>query len=357
MSSIFVGISGWNFEDWRGGTFYPEGLKHDQELAYASRKLRSIEINGTFYSLFRPTSYLSWYDQSPADFCFAIKGPKYITHERRLKDFETPLANLMASGILALREKLGPILWQFPPNMKFDAERFEPFMQALPHDMKTALRVASGHSDWMKERLYLEVDKNHRMRHAIEARNESFRCPAFVNLCRRYGVAIVVADTEGRWPLMEDVTTDFLYLRLHADESKYPEGYDQSALERWAERIELWTKGGQPADARVVIPGAIEPRERTIFNYFDNDNKETAPLNALSMISLLVQKKLLKVREFADLPVATAKKSAKSKAVTGSQTKSVAKAAKKITTKKKEMKKVGTTKKKVTKKVSTKKAG
>ncbi|HYX38997.1 MAG TPA: DUF72 domain-containing protein [Oligoflexus sp.] len=288
MGAIFIGMAGWAYDGWRG-SFYPEGLKQKDELAHASRRVHSIEINGTFYSLFRPNSYLSWYEQTPPDFNFSIKGPKYITHERRLKDFQTPLSNFLASGILALREKLGCILWQFPPNMPFTVERFEPFLAALPHDMQTAANLGTGHSPWMEGRTYLEVQGNHRIRHAVEGRHPSFRDPAFVELARKYGVAIVVGDTAGRWPLIEDVTTDFLYLRLHADEVKYPDGYTKESLESWGHRIQTWSQGMQPEDAAVVVPGVPPVMPRSIFAYFDNAVKETAPLNALSMITWLTQ--------------------------------------------------------------------
>lgn len=305
MASIFVGISGWNFDGWRE-TFYPAGLKQKDELAYASRRVHSIEVNGTFYSLFRPSAYQSWYEQSPADFCFSIKAPKYITHERRLDRFETPLANFLASGILALGEKLGPILWQFPPTMKFDAPLFEAFMAALPHDMATAAKIGQGHSDWMAGRTYLEPKGNHRIRHAIEGRHESFKSPEFIALARRYGIAIVIGDTAGRWPYIEDISTDFIYLRLHADETKYPNGYEKASLEHWSKRFQIWSSGSQPDDAVLVVPGSPEKRPRQVFAYFDNDVKETAPLNALSVISHLLQNGAIAERIFADLPQVSA---------------------------------------------------
>jgi uncharacterized protein YecE (DUF72 family) len=288
MGTIFVGMAGWSFDGWRG-SFYPEGLKQKDELAHASRRIHTIEVNGTFYSLFRPTSYLGWYAETPEDFNFSLKGPKYITHERRLKDFQTPLNNFLASGILALREKLGCILWQFPPNMPFTRERFEPFFAALPHDMKAAAAMGQGHSPWLEGRTFLDVQENHRLRHAVEGRHPSFRDPVFVELAKQYGIAIVVGDTAGRWPLIEDVTTDFMYLRLHADELKYPNGYTKKSLEYWGQRIKTWSLGSQPEDAALVVPGQPIPTARTIFAYFDNDVKETAPLNALSMITHLKQ--------------------------------------------------------------------
>ncbi len=316
MGKIFVGMAGWSYEGWRG-SFYPDDLKQKDELAHASRRIHTIEVNGTFYSLFRPNSYLSWYAETPADFNFSLKGPKYITHERRLKDFQTPLSNFLASGILALRDKLGCILWQFPPNMPFTRERFEPFLAALPHDMKAAAVMGQGHSTWLEGRTFLDVQENHRLRHAFEGRHPSFRDPVFVELAKHYGVAIVVGDTAGRWPLIEDVTSDFMYLRLHADETKYPDGYTKDSLEYWGKRITCWSKGTQPDDAALVVRAqpALEPR--TVFAYFDNDVKETAPLNALSMITHLQQDGLLPERKPDDWkPSARIKKVAKVKKAT-----------------------------------------
>jgi uncharacterized protein YecE (DUF72 family) len=344
MGTIFVGMAGWNFDAWRG-TFYPEGLKQKDELAYASRRLHTIEINGTFYSLFRPDSYMSWYAQTPADFNFSIKGPKYITHERRLKDFETPLSNFLASGILALREKLGCILWQFPPTLPFLPERFEPFFAALPHDMETAARLGTGHSTWLEGRTFLDVPVNHRIRHAVEGRHPSFRDPAFVELAKKYGIAIVVGDTAGRWPLIEDVTTDFLYLRLHGDETKYPQGYTKEALEYWGQRVQTWSTGGQPEDAALVVPGPPQSASPSIYMYFDNDDKDTAPLNALSMITLLTQQGILPERMAHELPAVSlarkvkVEKTAKAKASKVARTPKEAKAVKKTKAVKKVKKK------------------
>ncbi len=299
MGAIFIGMSGWTFEGWRG-SFYPEGLKQKDELAYASRQVRSIEVNGTFYSLMKPASYQSWYEQTSEDFVFSIKGPKYITHERRLKDFEKPLSNFLASGLLALREKLGPILWQFPPNMPFDPARFEPFFAALPRDTFAAAALAKGHSDWLAGRTVLDVSENLPLRHAVEGRHPSFRSVAFVELARKYGIAIVVGDTDGRWPYIEDVCSDFIYLRLHADESKHPRGYSKTALERWAKRFEAWSLGSQPVDAELLIPGEPSKIPRLVFAYFDNEVKETAALNAVSISAYLTQLQIIPPRKFTE---------------------------------------------------------
>lgn len=315
MSAIRIGISGWTFEGWRG-PFYPADLKRADELAFASRKVSSIEINGTFHALFRPANYQSWYEQTPADFVFAIKGPKYITHERRLKDFETPLSNFLASGILALGEKLGPILWQFPPTLPFTVERFEPFMKALPHNAHDAARLGTGYSTWLEGRTFLEPANNYPLRHAIEGRHESFKSAAFIELARKYGIAVVVGDTAGRWPYIEDVTADFVYIRLHGDEEKYPDGYTKGALEQWAQRLARWAEGSQSSDAVLVVPGDPPAQVRPVYAYFDNDVKELAALNAVSMIAHLTQSGLLMPRHVDDgmptlKPARAAKKLAK----------------------------------------------
>jgi uncharacterized protein YecE (DUF72 family) len=301
MSRILIGVSGWTYEPWRG-SFYPEGMKQKDELAYASRRLHSVEINGTFYSLLRPANYRLWYEQTPAGFRFSLKGPKYLTHVRRLKDFETPLANFLASGILALRDKLGPILWQLPPSLAFDAERVEAFLAALPHDTQRAVEIGRGHSDWLAGRELLETDAKRPLRHAVEARHASFKTPAFVEMARRHKVAVVVGDTAGRWPLIEDVTTDFVYVRLHGDETIYQNGYTKPALERWAQRFADWSRGLQPDDAALVVDDVPARREREVYAYFDNDTKETAPFDAIAMLTRLSQMGLVELPSEVEMP-------------------------------------------------------
>lgn len=283
-----VGISGWTFPEWRG-IFYPKNVKQKDELFYTSRALNSIEINGTFYSMQKPHTFVKWYDETPGDFVFAIKAPKYITHERRLKEFETPLANFLASGLLCLKEKLGVILWQFPPTLPFIPDRFEAFMAALPHSMEEAATLSKGHSDWMSERCVTTSEYQGRLRHAIETRHESFKCKEFIEMLRKYRISVVVGDTEGRWPYMEDVTSDFLYVRLHGDETKYPDGYTRQALDHWETRLSAWASGGEPKDAQTVVKREISKNEgeRIVFAFFDNDNKKTAPANAIDMTGRL----------------------------------------------------------------------
>ena len=283
-----IGISGWRYAPWRGA-FYPPGLAQRRELEYASGQLSSIEINGSFYALQRPESYAAWYEATPPGFVFAVKGNRFITHMLRLRDVEKPLANVLASGVLALREKLGPMLWQFPPNFSFDPERFETFLSLLPHDTYAAAEQAKGHEQRMKGRVTLDPGTKKRpLRHAVEIRHESFIDPAFIALLRKYKVALVVADTAGKWPQIEDVTADFMYLRLHGDKELYASGYDDEAIENWARKIRAWRDGGQPEDACLVASKAPRRRaRRDVYCYFDNDVKVHAPFDAQRLIAAL----------------------------------------------------------------------
>ena len=284
---ILIGISGWRYEPWRG-VFYPEKLPQHSELKYASRMLPTIEINGSFYSLQSPASYAQWHDDTPDDFVFAVKAPKYITHMRRLKDIETPLANFFANGLFELKRKLGPILWQFPPMLPFKPERFEAFFAQLPRDTEAAAKIAERHDHRVDGRASLVPDAKRPLRHAVEIRHPSFADPAFIALLRRYRVALVVADTAGKWPLLEDMTSDFVYLRLHGDKELYASGYSDAALERWAQRIRAWSEGRQVDDARLASPRAGPRRsKRDIYCYFDNDVKVHAPYDAATLLRKL----------------------------------------------------------------------
>lgn len=288
MAKIHIGISGWRYAGWRG-VFYPPGLAQARELAFASRALPTIELNGSFYSLQRPSSYAAWYDATPPRFVFSHKGNRYLTHILRLGDgIDRALANVMASGVFALREKLGPFLWQLPPNFRFDAERLEHFFSLLPRDLEQARRLARGHEARMDGKAMLDIDANHKLRHALEIRHDSFADPAFVALLRRYKVALVVADTAGHFPYYEDVTSDFMYLRLHGAEELYAGGYDDAALERWAARIRAWSTGGQPPEARLISDKQPPKRAaRDVYCYFDNDIKVRAPFDARRLIDKL----------------------------------------------------------------------
>ncbi|MCC2959776.1 DUF72 domain-containing protein [Massilia sp. IC2-278] len=285
--AIFIGISGWRYVPWRG-VFYPKGLAQARELDYASRQLPTIEINGSFYSLQRPESYAAWYAATPPGFLFAVKGNRFITHMLKLKEIEGPLANVLASGIFELREKLGPFLWQFPEMVKFDHERFEHFLSLLPQDTEAALARALEYQPRMEGKVSLAMDAKRPMRHAVEVRHESFRDERFIALLRKYNVALVVADTAGKWPYMEDVTADFMYLRLHGDEELYASGYGDAAIERWAGKIRAWSMGGQPEDGVRVSPKAPARRKsRDVYVYFDNDIKVHAPYDAKRLIEAL----------------------------------------------------------------------
>jgi uncharacterized protein YecE (DUF72 family) len=290
MGKIYIGISGWRYEPWRG-VFYPDDLKQDDELAYASRALSSIELNGSFYALQKPDSYAAWYAATPKGFVFSVKGNRFITHTKRLNDIDKPVANVLASGVFNLREKLGPFLWQFPPNFKFDRERMEHFLSILPHDTDEGLARARQYESRMEGKVALEVDKKRKLRHAVEIRHDSFIDEAFIALLRKYKVALVMADTAREWPSYEDVCADFMYLRLHGDKELYASGYTEEALDRLAARIRAWSGGGQPDDARL-ISGKAGPKRasRDVFCYFDNDIKVRAPFDAQRLMAKLALK-------------------------------------------------------------------
>jgi uncharacterized protein YecE (DUF72 family) len=286
--NIRIGVSGWRYAPWRG-TFYPKSLPQRAELEYAARCFPSIEINGSFYSLQSPRSWQAWYEATPEDFMFAVKGPRYITHMLRLKNIEKPLANFFASGLFRLREKLGPILWQLPPNFAFEAERLASFLALLPRDLREAATLARGREAFMRGRAALRIGTNHPLRHALEIRHESFRDPRFVRLLRTQNVALVIAETARRWPMLQDVTADFVYLRLHGDKKLYRSGYGPKALERWAERITAWSAGKEPAGA-IKADRHSKPakRPRDVYCFFDNtDEKLRAPVDAQTLMSNL----------------------------------------------------------------------
>ncbi len=284
---VRIGVSGWRYPPWRG-TFYPADLPQRSELAYAAQRLRTIEINGSFYSLQTPASYRSWHDATPEDFRFAVKGGRYITHMRRLRDIAAPLANFFASGLAELRGKLGPVLWQFPPNFAFDEALVEAFLAALPHDADAATRLARGHDDRLRAPARVTYPTACRLRHAMEVRHPSFAVPSFIALLRRYDVAFVVADTAKKWIEREDVTADFVYVRLHGAEELYRSGYTEAELDAYAQRIERWACGRAPADARLIAPGApAATRPRDVYCYFDNTDKREAPGNAIRLAAKL----------------------------------------------------------------------
>jgi uncharacterized protein YecE (DUF72 family) len=261
VGDLRIGISGWNYKPWRG-VFYPPKHPQKRELEFASRAFNSIEINGTFYSLQRPESFQKWFEESPANFLFAVKGGRFITHMKKLRDVEVPLANFFASGLLRLGKKLGPILWQFPPNFGWNEARFREFFAILPRDTEAAAELARRHDQKLKGRAWLETDERRVVRHAVEIRHPTFLVPAFFDLLREENIAFVLADTARRFPYAEELTSDFVYCRLHGDEQLYVSGYSDSALDWWAERMRRWRSG------------------RDLFVYFDNDAKVHAPFDA-----------------------------------------------------------------------------
>jgi len=287
MAQIRIGISGWRYPPWRG-VFYPGDLVQRDELHYASRCFPTIELNGSFYSLQHPQSYARWYEDTPRGFVFAVKGPRFITHVRRLREIEAPLANFFASGVFELREKFGPILWQFPASFHYDRGVFARFFERLPRDTEAALKLARRRDFRMKGRARLAIDSSRKLRHAIEIRHASFLDEDFVSLLREHGIALVVADTAGKWPYVEDITADFVYMRLHGDEQLYVSGYTDRALARWAARIRAWSTGSQPRDARLITskkPGRRASRD--VYCYFDNDAKVKAPFDAMKLTKKL----------------------------------------------------------------------
>jgi len=292
-TALRIGISGWRYAPWRGH-FYPRGLAQARELSYAAHQFCTVEINGTFYSLQRPSSFVAWRDATPRGFVFSVKGPRYVTHTRRLRDIEEPLANFFASGVLDLGEKLGPILWQFPPTMRWDrdGERFEPFLRLLPRDTHAAARLARRHGPQVKQTDIPGKARRLPLRHAFEIRHASFATPAFIALLRAHNVALVTADTAGKWPWIEDATADFAYVRLHGDKALYSSGYGERAIAEWARRLHAWAAGRQGPHPRLAAPQdsrsaghARAPRD--VYCYFDNDVKVMAPRDARALMQAL----------------------------------------------------------------------
>src|SRR5215213_10188290 len=255
---VRIGLSGWTYKSWRG-RFYPKGLPHKRELAHVGSVFPTVEINGTFYSMQRPDSFGRWVELTPDDFVFSVKGPRFLTHMKRLNEPVAPLANFLASGVLRLGAKLGPILWQLPPSFRFDRDKLDAFFRLLPRDTRAAAALGRRHDHRLKARAWLRADAaRHRLRHALEVRHDSFRDPAFIELLRRHDVALVCADTV-EWPLLMDLTSDFVYCRLHGSQELYVSGYDDRALDRWGARVRAWARGAEPRDAIRVLP-STKPR-------------------------------------------------------------------------------------------------
>jgi uncharacterized protein YecE (DUF72 family) len=262
----YIGISGYDYKGWRG-RFYPQRLPARQWLRHASRIFNSIELNGTFYSLKSPDVFRRWVDEAPADgFVFAVKGGRFITHNLKLRNVDAALGNFFASGVLALGRLTGPFLWQLPGTYRFSADRLDTFMRQLPHDSIEGEAVARQHDHRLRRGALVEAAERVRYRHAFEVRHESYFTDEFYDLLRAHGCAFVVADTAGRYPYAEEVTADFVYVRLHGSQELYVSGYTDAELDAWAERVAGWRKGG-----------------RDVYVYFDNDAKVHAPFDAIRL--------------------------------------------------------------------------
>jgi uncharacterized protein YecE (DUF72 family) len=268
VGEIRIGISGWRYAPWRGD-FYPRGLPQRAELAYAAERMTAIEVNGSFYALQRPASYQRWRSEVPDGFRFSVKGPRFITHMKKLADARTPLANFFASGVLALGPVLGPVLWQLPPTLGYDADRLRAFAAELPRSTGAAAALARQHDQRLdgEGRAWTASEDDRPIQHVLEVRHDTFRTPEFPELLRELGVGLVVADTAGRWPYFEHVTADLVYVRLHGDSELYVSGYDDPALDRWAAKVLDWADRGLD-----------------VWVFFDNDTKVRAPKDAMALI-------------------------------------------------------------------------
>jgi uncharacterized protein YecE (DUF72 family) len=282
LVKVRIGISGWRYPPWRG-VFYPPKLAHKRELAHAASVFPTIEINGTFYSLQRPANFETWAAETPSGFVFSVKGSRFITHMKRLKNVRVPLANFFASGVLRLGTKLGPFLWQFPPNFRFEPAIFESFLKLLPRDTEAAAALARRHDQRINGRASMKIDAHRALRHAVEIRHPSFVTPEFIDLLRAQNVALGCADAVD-WPRLMNLTSDFIYCRLHGSEELYVSGYNDASLEDWAARVAAWARGKEPPDAERISPKpAASLPERDIYVYFDNDAKVRAPFDAQSL--------------------------------------------------------------------------
>ena len=262
-ASIRVGIGGWTFEPWRGG-FYPLGLPHKRELEHASRKLTSIEVNGTFYGSQKPESFIRWREETPDGFVFSLKGPRFATNRRVLAEAGASIERFLNSGVLELKEKLGPINWQMAATKQFDPDDFEAFLKLLPAELN-----------------------GHKLRHVVEVRHPSFAHPDFIALLRSYGVAAVVAD-HAKYPLLPDVTAPFVYARLQAASEQEPHGYPPDALSQWAKRAQTWASGKASTDLAPIHHDAPKrAATRDVFIYMINGFKPKAPAAAMALIDLL----------------------------------------------------------------------
>ncbi|MBB5448261.1 DUF72 domain-containing protein [Paraburkholderia sp. WSM4177] len=259
---IRIGIGGWTYAPWRG-PFYPEDLTQSRELEYASRHLTSIEINGTFYGLQKPASYEKWYQETPDDFVFSLKAPRYATNRKVLAEAGDTIERFFASGVLLLKQKLGPINWQFAPTKKFDADDFEAFLKLLPASIE-----------------------GQKVRHAVEVRHESFRTPEFIALARKYKVAVVLA-ADSEYPQIADITAPFVYARIMGTSEKQANGYSTKALDAWAERARQLAAGITPDDLETCAEPPAKAATRDVYLYVISGFKERNPAAAMALLEKL----------------------------------------------------------------------
>ncbi len=259
---IRVGIGGWNYEPWRG-LFFPEKLPKARELFHASRRVTSIQVNGTFYSTFRTSTFRRWAEETPDDFIFSLKAPRNAVNRRILTEARPSIDKFFASGVDQLKSKLGPILWQLAPTKNYDAGEIAAFIELLPKSINGL-----------------------KLRHALEVRSESFRSPEFIAQARKANIAIVFADSE-KYPLIADMSTDFVYVRLQEAKADVETGYRGKALEAWAKLAKAWERGEEPDQFPLAAPRGKPIKSRDVFIYFINGAKERAPAAAEALLKLL----------------------------------------------------------------------
>ncbi|GAT73545.1 DUF72 domain-containing protein [Microbacterium hydrocarbonoxydans] len=277
---VRVGVSGWRYPRWRGD-FYPDGLPQRRELEFIGSAFPTVELNGSFYSLQHPDSYARWRASVPDDFVFAVKGSRYVTHMLRLRNVEQALANFFASGLLALGPKLGPILWQLPERQRFDAEVLDGFLRALPSTTGAAAELARGHDERLRGRAWLQTDADRPLRYALEPRSRTFDDHRCLRILQQHGVALVVADTAGRWPRFDALTAEFAYVRLHGATKLYHSAYTAEELQEWADLALAWSDGS----------GAGDGRGRDVYVYFDNDARGHAPHDAKALAEIVARRR------------------------------------------------------------------
>ena len=262
QGNIYAGIGGWTYEPWRG-VFYPKGLPHARELAYAAERLTAIEINGTFYRTQSPATYRKWASEVPENFVFSLKGPRYAVNRRVLSEAGDSIKRFLNSGITELGPRLGPLLWQFTPFKKFDEADFGGFLELLP-------KTFDGHT----------------LRHVVEVRHDSFKTPAFVALLRKFSIPVVFAEHD-KYPAIADIAGDFVYARLQKGDEKLKAGYPPKALDGWAARAKTWAQGGEPQDLARVDKTSVKKEPRDVFLYFIHAAKIRAPSAAMALIERL----------------------------------------------------------------------